>query len=133
MLLGVVIHFAGWKMNKQQWSPSYLFFMAGAAGALLSLLYIVLDRKDGAAASDERRASSEHSPAFGVQDSPPQARARRGPAPPQPLPMPHPSPRSCRGRSPQIPDRHFYRFRRVYICALSLCTSGSMVRLRPRE
>jgi hypothetical protein len=32
VVLGVVIHFAGWKMNKQLWSPSYLFMMAGACG-----------------------------------------------------------------------------------------------------
>ena len=32
-----------WGMNKQLWSPSYLFFMAGACGYLLVGLYIVYD------------------------------------------------------------------------------------------
>jgi predicted acyltransferase len=30
-----------WGMNKQTWSPSYLFFMAGSCGYLLILLYVV--------------------------------------------------------------------------------------------
>ena len=32
-----------WKMNKQLWSPSYLFFTAGCCGLLLVLLYLVYD------------------------------------------------------------------------------------------
>jgi hypothetical protein len=27
IVLGLVVHFAGFKMNKQLWSPSFLFFM----------------------------------------------------------------------------------------------------------
>ena len=30
-------------MNKQLWSPSYLFFMAGACGGLLSVVFALLD------------------------------------------------------------------------------------------
>ena len=36
----------GWKMNKQLWSPSYLFFMAGACGATLSVALALLDYTD---------------------------------------------------------------------------------------
>ena len=32
-----------WGMNKQTWSPSYLFFMAGSCGYLLIALYVVYD------------------------------------------------------------------------------------------
>ena len=32
-----------WAMNKQTWSPSYLFFMAGSCGYLLIALYVVYD------------------------------------------------------------------------------------------
>ena len=43
VLLGLVINYSGWEMNKQLWSPSYLFFMAGCTGAFLSLFYILMD------------------------------------------------------------------------------------------
>ena len=43
MLLGILIHFGGWKMNKQLWSPSYLFFMAGACGAAVCVSFALLD------------------------------------------------------------------------------------------
>jgi hypothetical protein len=43
-LASAVLHAAGgWKMNKQLWSPSYLFFMAGACGGLLSVVFALLD------------------------------------------------------------------------------------------
>jgi predicted acyltransferase len=32
-----------WAMNKQLWSPAYLFFMAGSCGYLLIALYLVYD------------------------------------------------------------------------------------------
>ncbi len=34
------IHFAGWKMNKQLWSPSYVFMMAGSTGMAHLLLLL---------------------------------------------------------------------------------------------
>jgi hypothetical protein len=42
-VLGIVIHVAGWKMNKQTWSPSYLFMMAGAVGYVFMIFYLLLD------------------------------------------------------------------------------------------
>ena len=42
-VLGIIIHVTGWKMNKQLWSPSYLFFMAGCTGILLSSFYVLMD------------------------------------------------------------------------------------------
>lgn len=41
--LGWIIHAAGFKMNKQLWSPSYLFFMAGMAGYFLLFFFAFLD------------------------------------------------------------------------------------------
>jgi hypothetical protein len=41
--LGWIIHAAGWKMNKQLWSPSYLFFTAGVAGFFLIFFFALLD------------------------------------------------------------------------------------------
>jgi len=40
---GLAIHYGGWKMNKQLWSPSYLFFMAGSTGILLTIFYVLMD------------------------------------------------------------------------------------------
>jgi hypothetical protein len=44
--------------NKQQWSPSYLFFMAGACGFLLIAFYIIYDlqpaAREGSAAEPPR-------------------------------------------------------------------------------
>ena len=41
--LGLLIHFTFFKMNKQLWSTSYLFFMAGTCGACLTLVYACID------------------------------------------------------------------------------------------
>ncbi|PRP89041.1 hypothetical protein PROFUN_02319 [Planoprotostelium fungivorum] len=42
--LGLIIHFfGGFPLNKNMYSPSFLFLMAGAAGIVLSLFYIVVD------------------------------------------------------------------------------------------
>ena len=43
MAVGAVIHFTFFKMNKQLWSTSYLFFMAGSCGACLTLVYGLID------------------------------------------------------------------------------------------
>ena len=43
MGVGLVIHFTAFPMNKQLWSPSYLFFMAGSCGSLLALFFAVVD------------------------------------------------------------------------------------------
>ena len=47
LVLGFIIDglgiYPGWRMNKQTWSPSYLFFMAGCAGFSLSFMYCVFD------------------------------------------------------------------------------------------
>jgi predicted acyltransferase len=32
-----------WPMNKQLWSPAYLFFMAGSCGYLLIVFYVIYD------------------------------------------------------------------------------------------
>jgi hypothetical protein len=40
---GLAIHYGGWEMNKQLWSPSYLFFMAGCTGILLTIFYLMMD------------------------------------------------------------------------------------------
>jgi hypothetical protein len=45
LILGWAISFA-WPMNKQIWSPAYLFGMAGACGALLLSLYCVYDLQE---------------------------------------------------------------------------------------
>lgn len=45
-VLGIIIHFSGWPMNKQMWSPSYLFMMAGACGFTVTLCYCLLDYRD---------------------------------------------------------------------------------------
>ena len=42
-LLGVIIHVLGWKMNKQTWSPSYVFMMAGTCGIMLLFFYFIYD------------------------------------------------------------------------------------------
>lgn len=42
-VLGLVIHYAGWKLNKQLWSPSYVFLMAGTSGLFLSFFYAIMD------------------------------------------------------------------------------------------
>lgn len=44
--LGWVIHASGFQMNKQLWSPSYTFFMAGMAGFFLLFFYVFLDATD---------------------------------------------------------------------------------------
>lgn len=41
--VGTIIHFAGFPWNKNLWTTSYVFFMAGVAGGLLSLFYLVID------------------------------------------------------------------------------------------
>lgn len=41
-VLGWVINI-GWKMNKQIWSPSYLFFMTGSCGGVLVAFYTLCD------------------------------------------------------------------------------------------
>lgn len=41
--LGGVIHFSGDPINKQRWSPSYVFFMAGTCGAALTVVYLLID------------------------------------------------------------------------------------------
>eukprot|EP00041_Stephanoeca_diplocostata_P037392 m.1411038 g.1411038 ORF g.1411038 m.1411038 type:complete len:352 (-) comp25028_c0_seq4:2574-3629(-) len=46
IVLGTGIHFAGWKINKQLWSPSYLCVTAGANGLLLVLMFGLLDYRD---------------------------------------------------------------------------------------
>ena len=43
LVLGTVIHFAGWPMNKQLWSPSFVFFMAGSAGGFLVTVFALVD------------------------------------------------------------------------------------------
>ena len=45
--VGVGLHFAGMPMNKQLWSASYTFFMAGTCGASLMLVYILVDTGKG--------------------------------------------------------------------------------------
>ena len=41
--LGLLVHFTFFKMNKQLWSTSYLFFMAGTCGACLTVVYALID------------------------------------------------------------------------------------------
>ena len=43
LTLGLIIHYSAWKANKQIWSPSYLFIMAGACGFVLTAFYVLLD------------------------------------------------------------------------------------------
>ena len=43
--IGIFLHIFGMPMNKQLWSASYLFFMAGTCGASLLLAYILVDIK----------------------------------------------------------------------------------------
>eukprot|EP00949_MAST-11_sp_MAST-11-sp1_P001627 g1627.t1 len=43
MGLGLILHFTTYKMNKQMWTPSYLFFMAGSCGMCLSFFYVLCD------------------------------------------------------------------------------------------
>ena len=38
---GLIIHFTFFKMNKQLWSTSYLFFMAGTCGESFFLLLLL--------------------------------------------------------------------------------------------
>ena len=45
LVTGIIIHYAGWKMNKQLWSPSYLFLMAGCTGGCFMLFYLLLDHR----------------------------------------------------------------------------------------
>jgi predicted acyltransferase len=42
-IVGFIIHFTAWPVNKQTWSPSYLFMMAGVAGFSLSFFYLIID------------------------------------------------------------------------------------------
>ena len=42
-VLGLVIDAAGWHINKQTWSPSYVFMMSGACGFFVIFFYILLD------------------------------------------------------------------------------------------
>jgi heparan-alpha-glucosaminide N-acetyltransferase len=42
-VLGIAIHFAGIPLNKNLYSMSYIFLMAGTAGILLSICYILID------------------------------------------------------------------------------------------
>ena len=42
---GLALHFEGLPMNKQLWSTSYLFFMAGTCGAALAAVYALVDAK----------------------------------------------------------------------------------------
>lgn len=41
--VGVIIEVAGWKPNKQIWTPSYVFIMAGTNGLVLATFYALLD------------------------------------------------------------------------------------------
>ena len=41
--LGLTIDASGWPMNKQLWSPSYLFFMTGCCGCCLCIFYLIFD------------------------------------------------------------------------------------------
>ena len=43
LALGIVTHFAGFPFNKNLYSTSYLFLMAGFAGGLLCVVYMLLD------------------------------------------------------------------------------------------
>jgi heparan-alpha-glucosaminide N-acetyltransferase len=43
MVIGLTIHYGGYSMNKQLWTPSYVFFMAGSCGAFLALWYALVD------------------------------------------------------------------------------------------
>lgn len=43
ILCGLIIHFTFFKMNKQLWSTSYLFFMAGTCGLCLTWVYAAID------------------------------------------------------------------------------------------
>ena len=45
IVVGVIIHYAGFPMNKQLWSPSYVAFMAGTSGLCLVFFYFLMDVK----------------------------------------------------------------------------------------
>ena len=42
VVVGIIIHVAGWPMNKQLWSPAYLFYTAGATGYMPELQHNLL-------------------------------------------------------------------------------------------
>lgn len=42
-IVGWIIHGAGWEMNKQTWSPSYVCMMAGTTGFFSIFFYAMLD------------------------------------------------------------------------------------------
>ena len=47
MFTGLLMHFTTFMpMNKQLWSVSYVFFMAGSCGAALALVYYLVDVKN---------------------------------------------------------------------------------------
>lgn len=41
--LGLALHAGGLLMNKQLWTPSYLFFMAGTCGVALTMIWALVD------------------------------------------------------------------------------------------
>eukprot|EP00945_MAST-04E_sp_MAST-4E-sp1_P002152 g2152.t1 len=48
MFVGLIMHFTTFMpMNKQEWSVSYVFFMAGSCGAALAVVYYLVDVKNG--------------------------------------------------------------------------------------
>ena len=43
LVFGLVLEAAGWGVNKQLWSPSYLFVTAGMCGYCLATMYVIFD------------------------------------------------------------------------------------------
>ena len=69
--LGLLIHCTFFKMNKQLWSTSYLFFMAGTCGMCLTIVYGLIDAPAAAPSSSHRSGGGSGGPPLSSSTSVP--------------------------------------------------------------
>lgn len=62
---GLAVHAALWEMNKQLWTTSYVFFMAGTCGGALTIVYALVDAPARRDAIARNRALAANGPGGG--------------------------------------------------------------------